>query len=140
MADDNFYDELISNKQNKSSLLSNLYAIPQKDKGLSQAHFQTYNKGIINQADLLFLPNDNGYKYCLVVVDLYDRKTDAVPLKSKTAEAVLEGFKEIYDRGILSLPKKILVDSGVEFKGVVKDYFNKLHITLKPSLPDRHRQ
>ena len=138
--DDNYYNDLISNKRNKEKLLDQLYAIPKKDKGLNMTHFQTYNEGIIQQADILFLPDDEGYKYALVVVDLYDRKTDAEPLKSKSAEAVLEGFKQIYSRNILKLPKLLEVDPGTEFQGVVKSYFNKKDISLKVGLPDRHRQ
>jgi hypothetical protein len=34
-------------------------------------------------ADILFLPNDNGYKYLLVVVDLATDKFGMEPLKTK---------------------------------------------------------
>jgi hypothetical protein len=138
--DDNFFDELLSNKGNNTKLLDNLYKKPIKDKGVNMPHFQTYDKDVINQADILFLPNDKGYKYALVVVDLYDRRTDAEPLKSKSAEATLEGFKKIYSRKILNLPKLLEVDPGTEFQGVVKNYFNSKGIRLKVGLPDRHRQ
>ena len=63
MADDSFYDDLISNKKDKEKLLDNLYTIPRKDKGLNIAHYQSKNKNIINQADILYLPNDGGYKF-----------------------------------------------------------------------------
>jgi hypothetical protein len=137
MEDDKFFDNLISNKRDETKILDNLYAKPKKDKGVNMSHFQTYNKNIIQQADILFLPNDKGYKYALVVVDLYDRKTDAEPLKS---DVTLEGFKKIYSRDILSLPKLLEVDPGTEFQGVVKSYFNNKGIRLKVGLPDRHRQ
>ncbi len=47
----------------KSSLLKALYETPKKDKGLNQVHFQQIEPGIAQQADLLYLPNDDEYKY-----------------------------------------------------------------------------
>ena len=44
--------------------------------------------GYIYQADLLFLPNDEGYKYALVVVDIGSGLCDAEPLKSKKTTEV----------------------------------------------------
>jgi hypothetical protein len=140
MEDDNFFDNLISNKRNKTKVLDKLYEIPIKDKGINILHFQIYDKNIIHQTDILFLPDDKGYKYALVIVDLHDRKTDAEPLKFKSFETILEGFKKIYYRNILSLPKQLEVDLGTEFQKDVKKYFNDKEIRLKVGLPDRHRQ
>jgi len=84
-------------------------------------------------------PEDNiGYKYALVVVDDHDKKCDAVPLKEKSSEAVLEGFKDLYSHGILQKPKlQLEVDSGKEFMGIGK-YFKGVHI--RRGLTNRHRQ
>ena len=42
--------------------------------GASMPHFQSFEPGLIQQADLLFLPNDHGYKYALVVIGNYSKK------------------------------------------------------------------
>ncbi|EGG22990.1 hypothetical protein DFA_05120 [Cavenderia fasciculata] len=64
----------------------------------------------------VILPNDNGFKYALVVVDLASRLTDAEPLQNKTAKEVRDAFIKIYKRGILK-PNIIQMDPGTEFKG-----------------------
>eukprot|EP01132_Coremiostelium_polycephalum_P007983 gene7983-9821_t len=92
------------------------------------------------QADLLFLPNDNGFKYVLVVVDLGNRITDAEPLKDKSSETVKNAFIDIYKRGILKMPKLLQVDPGSEFKGVTRKYFEDNDVRIRYGLAGRHRQ
>jgi len=84
-------------------------------------------------------PEDNtGYKYALVVVDDHDKKCDAVAIKERSQEAVLEGFKEIYSHGILKKPSiQLEVDPGTEFNGLTT-YFKGVHI--RRGLTNRHRQ
>ncbi|EGG23142.1 hypothetical protein DFA_05272 [Cavenderia fasciculata] len=75
------------------------------------------------QADLLFLPDDNGFKYALVVVDLASRLTE--PFQNKTAKEVRDEFIKIYKRGVLKQPNIIQMDPGTEFKGATKQYFEQ---------------
>jgi hypothetical protein len=119
--------------------LYNLYKKPIKDKGVNMPHIDVREPNITHQADLLFLPNDNGYRYALVVVDCNNGLTDAVPLKSKESKDVLAGFKKIYQRGPLKIPQNLQVDSGAEFKGDVKKYFDDKHVYVRAGLPGRHR-
>ena len=121
--------------------LYNLYKVPKKDKGLEQAHFHVNEPNAIYQADLLYLPDDKGYKYALVVADACTGITDAVPLKERSAESVLVGFKDIFSRKILPLPTdEIQCDSGSEFKGAVKKYFNDKNIGVRYAKTARSRQ
>jgi predicted DNA-binding antitoxin AbrB/MazE fold protein len=62
------------------------------------------------------------------------------PLRERTTEATLEGFKKIYERGILKLPKRIDVDPGSEFKGSVRKWFDDQGIDVKIGKTGRHRQ
>lgn len=125
----------------KKQELHNLFKRPTKDKNVNSPKYdQTYGKDVDHQADLLFLPNDNGYKYALVVTDVGTRLSDAEPLKTKNTEEVLKAFKTIYSRGILSVPQYITVDSGSEFKSQVAQYFKDNDIVYKVAKPDRHRQ
>jgi len=133
--------EPVSKKFLDKQELENLFKKQKKDSGINRGHYPIIKPGYVQQADLLFLPNDNGFKYLLVVVDLGSRLTDAEPLKNKTAQSVKDAFKEIYKRGILKFPKsRIETDPGSEFKGVVKDYFNKHGIRMRYGKPGRHKQ
>ena len=63
---------------------------------------------MIQQADLLHITEDRGYKYILVVVDDHSKKIDAEKLRDKNAVSVAKAFEKIYLRGILQLPKDII--------------------------------
>lgn len=140
---DDFYSSfgLITKKKSlDNELLHNLYIAPKKPKNKNKPHIQDVEKGATQQADLLYLPDDEGYKYALVVCDIGSRLTDAEPLKKKDAEAVLKGFKAIYKRKILSLPDIMLqVDAGAEFKSAVKKFFNDKDIIVRVGKVGHHQ-
>lgn len=138
--DNEFFEEHFSDKKSKKELLNNLYKLPRRDRGLNMPHFQPIEKNLIHQADLLMLPDDNGYKYALVVVDNGTRITDAEAIMEKTPNAVLEAFKKIYKRKILKEPKQIQIDAGSEFKGILSDYFKSKGISIRVAKVGRHRQ
>lgn len=127
-------------KPDKPQVLDELYKVPKKDKGKNMPHFQVLAKDYVNQADLLYLPEDAGHKYLLVVVDANSRLTDAEPLTGKSSEDVLQAFKKIYGRKILKLPKRLEVDPGTEFKGVARDWFLNQGIDVRVGKAGRHRQ
>lgn len=140
---DDFYANfgiLSKPKKNDNNELSNLYKIPKEDKGVNAPKFQSYDPMMIHQADLLFMPEDHGYKYALVVTDIGTRKTDAVPLKSKDSKFVLDGFKKIYNGKILKKPKQLDVDAGNEFKAHVSDYMKKNNVDIRVAKVGRHKQ
>lgn len=124
---------------NPNDIADGLLKIPQKPK--VQAKFQTFKSGSVQQADLLYLPTDNGFKYALVVVDVVSHAMDAEPLKNKETSDVLKAFKAIYKRKYLNLPSDFLqVDSGTEFKGQVKKYFNDNNVIIRVGRTGRHKQ
>lgn len=104
----------------------------------------TYPKEDYNfQADLLMLPlTKEGYKYLLVIVDLWSDEFDVRPLKTKESEEVLKATKEIIQSGkYLKKPfASIRTDGGTEFKSVFNDYFFNENILHSVSLPYRHKQ
>ena len=115
---------------------------PKADKkGSTMPHFTTnLPKDDRHQADTLYLPNDNGYKYALVVVDVGTRIIDAEPLKNRDSLAAAEALAKIYKRKILSPPIVITCDQGVEFKSEFKKYCNKNNIFVRYGKKYRHRQ
>ena len=125
----------------ENELIFNLFKKPSKEKYSEMPHFiNTFTKDYEHQADLLQMPNDNGYKYILVVTDIGTRISDAEPLKTKNSKEVAKAFKTIYKRGILTMPASITMDSGTEFKGHVKQYFKRKNVSIKYAKPGRHRQ
>ncbi len=103
IAIDKFYNSLgISTtfkdkKHLKDETLFNLYQKPKKEKGPTMPHFENNVSNAIQQADILYLSDDKGYKYALVIVDIADHRIDAQQLKTITAQSVLKPFtKETY--------------------------------------------
>jgi hypothetical protein len=118
-----------------------LHKKPPTEKGPNEVpQFQDFVEGAFQQADLLFLPEDQGYKYLLVCVDDSTRKVDAQPLKDKLSNNVVKAFKKIYSRKILKIPQHIELDAGKEFKGATESYFNTLGIKIRYAETARHRQ
>ena len=142
-----FYDSLgISStfkdkKHLKNETLYQLYQKPKKEKNKNMPHFENNEANAVQQADILYLPDDKGFKFCLVVVDVADHRIDAQQLKTITAQSVLNGFKTIYKRNILTMPSyEIITDQGNEFKSVVATYFHTNKIIVKHAKAGRHRQ
>lgn len=79
--------------------------------------FVLYKKRILLQTDLIDMTNlvewNKGYKWILIVVDAFSRKCWVRVLKNKTADLVLEKFKEIYkETGPF---QRLMSDAGSEF-------------------------
>lgn len=127
-------------KSLETKQLDDLYSKPKKDEGDDATKFDYITPGYIQQADLLYLPNDKGHIYALVVTDQGSRKVDAEPLKDKTSPAIISAFKTIYNRKILQKPKMIAVDAGSEFKGNTKQALQAMGIVLDVAKAGRHRQ
>ena len=120
--------------------LDSLFKQPKAEKKEDMPQFQVFKSNLIQQADLLHITHDKGYKYILVVVDDHSKKMDAEKLKEKKSNLVFKAFKNIYSRGILHMPKEIELDDGTEFKGEVKAYFDEHNVRTRYALPNRHRQ
>jgi len=132
------FNELRDNKTN--SLVKSLYQLPKKEKGIEMPKTQVFQPNTFHEADLLFMPEDNGYKYILMVADAHNKKIDAEPIHNKETKTVKAAFKKIYAREPLDLPHIIQMDSGHEFKGDVKEYFKDNKVDVKYTKVGRHRQ
>jgi hypothetical protein len=143
-----FYKDFDFTKAKKSDMkvlkkqeLANLYARPPKETKQDMGNLNfVFKANVEHQADLLFLPDDNGYKYALVVVDLATHLCDAEPLNSKTSKGVSEALETIYNRNILELPETLTVDAGTEFKGKVLEFLEDNNVAYRFAKPKRHRQ
>lgn len=79
--------------KNISQKTTNLTKTPGGD--IDRPHEFVAAPDAVHQADVLFLPNDDGYKYLLVVVDVATRLTDAYPMKFKNQQSVIKGFTNL---------------------------------------------
>jgi hypothetical protein len=132
-----FFDDIVFNKKREKTTADILYEVPQKRPDKLKPKIQKI-KGVV-QADLLELPDDKGYKYALVCVDNATRLCDAEALKNKSSNTVLGGFLDIFTREIIKEPKRLEIDSGAEFKGEVKEYFDNLNVDMKIGKVGRHK-
>jgi len=124
----------------KSTIVEKLTAIPKRDTGLNVPTTDVLEDNITHQIDLMKLPDDDGYEYCLVVVDLHSRMLGAEPLKVKDAQTVADALLSIYKRSkYLKLPQNLESDQGTEFKGEFKKLFLKKGVRMVYKMPGRHR-
>jgi len=115
---------------------------PKKDK-FDKVKENTFPmKGYNYMSDLMELPMTKlGYKYLLVVVDLWSNDFAMEPMESKSASDCLDAFKQIIKRQYVKLPKaSIRTDNGNEFKGSFKEFLKEHDIWHRVALPYRHKQ
>ena len=90
---------------------------------------KVFAKDDIWSADLISMPNEQNFKYCLTVIDLYTRYAWIIPLKTKTAKEVKQAFENIFKES-KRRPNKLFVDKGSEFYNKeVKPLFKTVYST-----------
>jgi hypothetical protein len=122
---------------------ANLYLRPKKEKKSEQPKVLVWKVNATQQSDTCGMPEDKGYKYFLVLVELACRRVDGEPLKDKEALTVLNAFKAIYERHRIIPPThRIEVDSGTEFNNrLVRNFFTKeIGVLIRFGQTGRHRQ
>jgi hypothetical protein len=137
--DDEFESEYEVSKQDKT-MLKELFKKPPKIKRDERTTYKEVSPNTSLQADVLKLPNDNGYDRALVITDIYTRKTDALPMKDSKSTTVLKASEKIFDNSILDIRRgaRIITDGGTEFKGVFKNFYQDKSVTLQQREPGRH--
>lgn len=135
-----FYNSIKKNSKENSEL-NQLYKKPIPETGIYMPVAQVFAKNIYYQGDVLYMPEDKGFKYILVCVDMFDGSLDAEPIKNVNVTDVIKAFKEIFKRKYLKFPKFITFDKGQEFKGnEITEYFKRNGTNIKYALTGRSRQ
>lgn len=115
-----FYNKLYSAVDvDKDSMEAKL---SMKKPVVNKSTYRPFKKRSVFQADLIYMPNDNGYTYLLVVVDIASRIMDAEPLRGRQGADVVFGFHNITHRGTYIKKDDIdylYTDPGSEFKNDV---------------------
>ncbi len=141
---DSFYKDFgltpVSKEYKNNQEVYNIYKKPKKDKKGETPRLYNFLENDTHQIDILYMPSDHGYGYCVVVVDIGTKKTDAEPIKNVNSVSVLKAVLKIYNRGILKQPNTIISDSGREFQGEFARHFKEEKVNMKKALAGRHRQ
>ena len=116
--------------------------LTQAPRVINKSSFQVFQKSMIIQADLIYMTEDKGYNYILNVVDVASRNCDAVPIKGRTAEDVIDGFEVIFKRKYISENTRYLyTDPGTEFKNeIFSNYMKTKGIILRHTFTNRKNQ
>ena len=76
---------------------------------------------------MIYYANDNdGYKYLLVVIDIFSRYGWVQPLKDKTAKEIVSAFDQILKEG--RIPKRLCTDAAKDFERF-QNYVESKNIT-----------
>ncbi len=135
-----FYNDIKKNSKANNEL-NQLYKKPVPERRIHTPQAQVLVKNIYYQADVLYMPEDKGFKYMLVCIDMYDGTLDAEPIKEVQPNNIIEAFKNIFKRPYLKFPKFITLDKGHEFKGdEIVNYFKSNGTNIKYALTGRSRQ
>lgn len=125
----NFIENILNGKKSKRSMVDQLYKTPQKDKDGDNATIPIIDPNYAQYIDLLYLPSDNGLKYCVVIVDQGSRYVGAIPLEDRKVSDVIKGMKAIYKKSkYLQIPTIIISDNGKEFLGQFNNEIQKMGI------------
>ena len=101
-----------------------------RNKVASSGHIVAFSPWSFFQMDLAnmkqYSRKNKGYKWMLMVVDVFTRFAWVKPLKSKRPVDVAVGLGEVL---MEKVPNLILTDNGSEYKGQVKQLLNTMNIT-----------
>ena len=110
-----------------------------KPRKITYARIKDSTPNNTHQADLLYLPEDGGYKFALCAVDVASRYKEAEPLKTRTSKAVVNAMNKIYRRSPLRPPKMLMIDKGSEFKGDLAAHMQAIGVQIIYAEPGNHK-
>jgi len=123
---------------NNKKLIQQLYKKPPKEVDFPSIPVNAPN--MFHEFDILHFTNDNGYQYILSVIDVYNSKMDARPLKSKSMTPIIDALDQIYDNGqYLNRPRTLQGDHAFNNKAL-RDWCQRHQINLKITEVNEHRQ
>lgn len=111
-------------------------------KPLNEKSFATYPinaPNILHEIDVLYITNDDDYKYILSIIDVYNSLCGGRALKTLKMEDIIHAINDIYENSDLSFPICIQADNEFNNK-YFKNWCNKNDIKLKITEPYQHRQ
>ena len=75
-----------------------------------------------------YADDNDGYKYLLVVIDIFSRYAWVKPIKDKTANEIVQAFNQIISEG--RVPRRLRTDGATDFTSKkFQDYVKSKNIT-----------
>ena len=140
----NIQSKLGITKEGETNIVEALHEMPKREKGKQMPSYKRggAEPGHVYNADLLYLPDDNGFKYLLVCVDTITGITGAAPMRNREAKDVRAAFEKIFmPNQPLQMPKSsIHLDPGAEFRGTTQQYFRENNVLIRYGKVGRSRQ
>ena len=92
----------------------------------------------LHQADLIDISSlskyNRNYKFLLVVIDVFSRQAQVIPIKNKTGSEIKRALEEVHKKAV---PDNFQSDKGLEFRNkIVQDYLKSKHINFYSSHSD----
>jgi len=117
----------LNNEESFSSHRAFLPGAIQRSRVFVKGMFDQYDADL---ADFQKLADSNdGYRFILVVIDVFTRYLWAIPLKSKKNTDVINGFEHIF-RNEGKVPRRLRTDQGVEFTGnIMTEFYEHYNVT-----------
>lgn len=121
----------------KNKTTSKLYEKPVKE--INFPHIQLPGEGWMAEIDILYLPNDNGFKYLLTCVDVYDSSCDAIALKTLNMKDVIHAMNWMFENSsFLTVPKLLQADQQFD-NNYFKDWCDEHNVNYRFTITNRHR-
>lgn len=118
--------------------IKQLYTLPKKE--LEYPHLKILSPNVFHEIDILYLPNDNGYKYLLTIIDVHNSLCDARALKTMKMDDIIHSLDNIYDEQMyLTYPKLLQSDNQFD-NSEMKQWCHSHNIKLKITEAYRSRQ
>lgn len=125
----NFIENILDGKKSKRSTVDMLYKQPLKDEDGDNPTIPIIDPNYAHYIDLLYLPSDNGLKYCLTITDQGSRYVGATALEDRTVSDIIKAMKVIYRKSkFLQIPSITISDRGKEFLGNFESEIKRMGI------------
>lgn len=128
----------VAKSEKVAQTITQLYQQPAKQKVFGNK--QLPSNGWEVEIDILYLTNDDGFKYVVNIIDCYNSLCGGKPLKSMDMTNVCRAINDVFENSkYLLTPKHIT--AGNEFNNAVfKQWCDDLHIKYSIAEPYEHRQ
>ena len=123
-------------KNNKT--LKQLYSRPKKETNF--AHFGITQPNVLHEIDILHFSSDNGFRYLLNLIDVYNGLCAGRALKDLNMSSIIHSLDDIYDSEMIPITYPTAIRCDNEFNNAVfKNWCNSHNINLMLTEPNYHR-
>jgi hypothetical protein len=109
-------------------------------RNFPRRHVESLGQGLSFHADLIFLPECQGYHYLYAMIDVHSHFAYIKPLKNKEAASTKRALEELIKEHPFELSRmfSITCDKGTEFKKEFLQFATEKHIKIFTLNPPTH--